>query len=182
MVAKLDELNAEFEKKYGLTIDIGIGINTGPVTVGNFGSSKVFSYTVIGDNVNLASRLEGINKYYGTHVIVSEMTYEELPKDMFLTREVDTVKVKGKNKPVKIYEVFPDNAAHEPLKQSLKPYNEGLRHYYARQWEKAMEFFATVLKTREGDKTTLEMIERCKHYLSNPPEADWDGSWEMHSK
>jgi adenylate cyclase len=182
MVNKLDELNAEFQKKYGLTIDIGLGINSGPVSVGNFGSNKVFEYTVIGDNVNLASRLEGLNKYYGTHIIISEMTYQLLNPDEFLTREVDTVKVKGKHKPVKIYEVFPDNAAHQPLKSVLKTFNDGLMHYYARQWEQALAFFQTVLQTRDGDRPTLELITRCRHYMNNPPEADWDGSWEMHSK
>lgn len=182
MVAKLDDLNVDFQKKYGLTIDIGIGINTGPVTVGNFGSSKVFSYTVIGDNVNLASRLEGVNKYYGTHIIVSETTFAMLKPGEFLSREVDTVKVKGKHKPVKIYEIFPDNKAHEPLKGVLEQFNEGLKHYYDRHWEQAMVSFETVLKARDKDKPSLELIERCKYYLSNPPQQDWDGSWEMHSK
>jgi len=182
MVARLDELNKEFTTKYGFTIDIGIGINSGAVSVGNFGSNKVFEYTVIGDNVNLASRLEGINKYYGTHVIISETTYSQLKPNEFLCREVDTVRVKGKHKPVKIYEVFPDNATHAPLKNSLKVFNEGLMHYYARQWEKAIAFFQTVLQSRDGDKPSLELIERCNHYLQNPPETNWDGSWEMTSK
>ncbi|MBI3544165.1 MAG: adenylate/guanylate cyclase domain-containing protein [Deltaproteobacteria bacterium] len=182
MVLALEELNKEFEKKYGLTIDIGIGINTGPVTVGNFGSSRVFSYTVIGDNVNLASRLEGVNKEYGTKIIVSETTYAQLPQGAFLTREVDTVKVKGKHKPVKIYEVFPDNTANQPLKQSLKTFNEGLMHYYARQWEQALALFNRVLQARNEDKPSLELIERCKYYMGHPPAADWDGSWEMHTK
>lgn len=182
MVGKLEELNRSFEQKYGLKIDIGIGINTGPVTVGNFGSSKVFSYTVIGDNVNLASRLEGINKYYGTHIIISETTYAQLKPGEFLTREVDTVKVKGKHKPVKIYEVFPDNSAHQPLKNVLKTFNEGLTHYYARKWDKALLFFQTVLQGRDGDRPSLELIDRCKYYINNPPGDDWDGSWEMHSK
>lgn len=182
MMQKLEDLNVEFQKKYGLTIDIGIGINTGPVSVGNFGSSKVFSFTVIGDNVNLASRLEGINKYYGTHVIISETTYEHLKPGEFLTREVDTVKVKGKHKPVKIYEVFPDNVTHARLKSVLPSFNEGLKHYYARQWDKAVTTLEGVLKTHEKDKPSLELIERCKYYSSNPPAQDWDGSWEMHSK
>jgi adenylate cyclase len=182
MMAKLDELNAEFQKKYSFTIDIGIGINSGAVSVGNFGSNKVFEYTVIGDNVNLASRLEGINKYYGTHIIISESTFAQLPAGEFLTREVDTVKVKGKHKPVKIYEVFPDNAAHQTLKHSLSTFNEGLRHYYGKKWEEALQFFHSVTQARQGDKPSLELIERCNYYKSNPPPLDWDGSWEMHSK
>lgn len=182
MMQKLEELNAEFQKKYGLTIDIGIGINTGPVSVGNFGSSKVFSFTVIGDNVNLASRLEGINKYYGTHIIISDTTYDQLNPNEFLTREVDTVKVKGKHKPVKIYEVFPDNASHAALKSALPSFEQGLKQYYSRQWDKAVITLEKVLKTREKDKPSLELIERCKYYSSNPPAQDWDGSWEMHSK
>ena len=182
MMIKLEELNRNFKEKYGLTIDIGIGINSGPVSVGNFGSSKVFEYTVIGDNVNLASRLEGINKYYGTHIIISEATFGLLKANEFLCREVDTVKVKGKHKPVKIYEVIPDNASHESLKNVLKTFNEALMHYYARQWEKALSLFTAVLQGRDGDKPSLELIDRCKHYMGHPPEQDWDGSWEMHSK
>lgn len=182
MVAKLDELNLEFEKKYGLKIDIGIGINSGAVSVGNFGSSKVFEYTVIGDNVNLASRLEGINKYYGTHIIISETTFAQLQPSQFLTREVDTVKVKGKQKPVKIYEVFPDNSAHAPLKQALTPFNEALNYYYSKDWNKALASLENVIAIRKNDRPSLELIERCNHYKQNPPEQDWDGSWEMHSK
>jgi adenylate cyclase len=182
MITKLEELNVEFQKEYGLTIDIGIGINSGPVSVGNFGSNKVFEYTVIGDNVNLASRLEGVNKYYGTRIIISETTHDLLKPEEFLCREVDTVKVKGKQKPVKIYEVFPDTQAYAPLKTVLKTFNEGLMHYYARQFEKALSFFQTVLQTKDGDRPTLELIERCRHYIVEPPEKNWDGSWEMHSK
>ncbi|MEW6055362.1 MAG: adenylate/guanylate cyclase domain-containing protein [Bdellovibrionota bacterium] len=182
MVLKLEELNAEFQKKYGLTIDIGIGVNSGAVSVGNFGSNKVFEYTVIGDNVNLASRLESINKYYGTHIIISESTYNLLKPNEFLCREVDTVKVKGKHKPVKIYEVFPDNPTHVPLKEILNPFHVGLKHYYQQQWEQALNVFQSILRTRNNDKPTLELIERCKYYLNNPPGQQWDGSWEMHSK
>ncbi|MBI3557947.1 MAG: adenylate/guanylate cyclase domain-containing protein, partial [Deltaproteobacteria bacterium] len=111
MLLKLEELNPEFERKYGVRLDIGIGINSGEASVGNFGSEKVFEYTVIGDNVNLASRLEGANKMYGTRIIVSGATFAMLEPGLYPAREIDTIKAKGKNQAVKIYELFPDTPA-----------------------------------------------------------------------
>lgn len=183
MLHRLDALNVEFQRKYGFTIQIGIGINSGPVSVGNFGSNKVFEYTVIGDNVNLASRLEGLNKYYGTRIIISETTRSGLTDlSKFISREIDTVKVKGKAKSVKIYDIMPDTPAYSGLKQILPSFEAGLADYYGRRWSEAIAKFEAVLRSRTEDRPTLELIERCRHYISNPPENSWDGSWEMHSK
>ncbi len=182
MVAKLDELNKSFKEKYGFTIDIGIGINSGAVSVGNFGSNKVFEYTVIGDNVNLASRLEGVTKYYGAKIVISDTTHAALKPGAFATREIDTVRVKGKHKPVKIYEVLPDAPAFQGVRSGLEHFNSGLSNYYAQNWEQAIDRLEAVLKVKKDDRPTLELIERCKHYKNNPPAQDWDGSWEMTSK
>ena len=104
-VSALDAINAEFAKKQWPTIDIGIGINSGSMNAGNIGSETIQNYTVIGDSVNLASRLEGLNKQYKTRIIISEYTYEQV-KELFQCRWLDTVQVKGKKEPVKIYELI----------------------------------------------------------------------------
>ncbi|MGE4231847.1 MAG: CHASE2 domain-containing protein [Bacteriovoracia bacterium] len=183
MMSKVDELNQLFSQKYdGLKISVRIGINTGPVSVGNFGSNKVFAFTIIGDDVNLASRLEGINKFYGTNIIISESTRDKLPPNTFLTREVDTVKVKGKQKPVKIFQVIPDGQFATKVKPSLDIYNEALSSYYSQKWKEAKQAFESFLKAVGEDQPSLEMLKRIQYYLENPPEADWDGSWKMTSK
>jgi adenylate cyclase len=105
MMDKLKELQKKWKKEGIPSFDIGIGINSGDAIVGNMGSKNRFDYTVIGDNVNLASRLEGLNKTYGTNIIISENTYK-LVKDTFKTKELGVVKVKGKEKPIRIYELI----------------------------------------------------------------------------
>ncbi len=182
MIAKLSDLNAEFKVKYDLVIDIGIGIHTGPVSVGNFGSSKVFEYTVIGDNVNLASRLEGLTKHYGVRILISEATYLELDKSKHKIREIDLVKVKGKNKPVKVFEVIPEIPSYQNLLDVLGDYEKGLLSYYARNWDQAIVSFQQVLVKQPADKSSKDMIDRCEYYKQNQPSSDWDGSWEMHEK
>jgi adenylate cyclase len=92
------------------------------------------------------------------------------------------VKVKGKEKPVKIYEVFPDDAAHASLKDALPAFNEALACFYARQWEKAALLLESALKARSDDQASLNLLERCREFLKQPPPDDWDGSHELESK
>lgn len=178
---KLKELQKEYAAKGLPSIDIGIGLNTGDVSVGNMGSQTVRSYTVMGDAVNLGSRLEGINKEYGTRVIISEFTYEEV-KDSFICREVDWVRVKGKALPVAIYELISEETVPEHLAQMLRHFTEGFSHYQAKAFQPALESFAKCLDLVPDDEPSKLYIERCEEFLQSPPPEDWDGVFVMKTK
>lgn len=180
-IEKLQILRQGFREKGLPDIDIGIGLNTGEVSVGNMGSETVRSYTVMGDAVNLASRLEGINKEYGTRIIVSEFTRAEIGED-FVCRELDLVRVKGKLKPVKIFELIAAGQMTPGMSEWLKAYNEGFQAYYRRQFNEALTCFQRVLELRPDDGPTLLYVERCQDYLTEPPSPDWDGVFTMKTK
>jgi adenylate cyclase len=180
-IVKLKEIQEQFKARNLPTIDIGIGVNTGDMSVGNMGSDTVRSYTVMGDAVNLGSRLEGINKEYGTRIIISEFTHEDV-KDSFTTREVDWVRVKGKYKPVKIFELICEGAASNEKQQVLKLYNEGYRLYRERNFDDAREYFKQALVVDPIDPVSGLYIERCEEYKQEPPPQDWDGVFIMKTK
>jgi adenylate cyclase len=182
MLVKLKELQEEYRAKGLPEIDIGIGLNTGEMSVGNMGSDTVRSYTVMGDAVNLGSRLEGINKQYGTRIIISEFTMNAV-KDDFVTREVDWVRVKGKAQPVRIFELVGENGqVDENRLQVIKHFGEGFHLYHAREFAKAIEEFKKALEINNHDACTQLYIERCQDYLEEPPAQDWDGVYTMKTK
>ena len=181
MMEKLKEIQSDFKKRNLPEIDIGIGINTGDMSVGNMGSDIVRSYTVMGDSVNLGSRLEGINKEYGTHIIVSEFTYEDI-KDNFVCREVDRVRVKGKRLPVRIFELIAEGKTDPETTAVLESFNAGFQLYLQQNWAQALRHFNRALELRASDGPTALYVERCQTYLSTPPRADWDGVFEMKTK
>lgn len=179
MLEKLKEINNSF-KEMGLPeIDIGIGINTGNVIVGNMGTDMRFDYTAIGDTVNLASRLEGMNKVYNTHIIISEFTFRHLKdgdKADFKVRELDVIKVKGKDKPVTIYQVF--SGMDEAL---ITEFEEALRIYRKQEFKEAKEIFER-LYLKYNDKTAQVFAERCLEFIYNSPGKEWDGVYVAKSK
>ncbi|KPJ58542.1 MAG: hypothetical protein AMJ42_03090 [Deltaproteobacteria bacterium DG_8] len=182
MIEELKVLQQKWKKRGLPPLDSGIGINSGPMVVGNMGSDSLFDYTVVGDNVNLGSRLEGLNKRYGTNIIVSEFTYRHV-KDEFKFRELDLVQVKGKEKAVKIYELLIKEDI--PLKWEelfLTHYEEGLKRYRNREWVKAIEEFSVALKAFPHDAITRLYITRCEEFQKTPPTDDWDGIYRFEEK
>ncbi len=180
-VEKLFELQKEYERKGLPTIDLGIGLNSGEVSVGNMGSETVRSYTVMGDAVNLASRLEGINKQYGTRIIISEFTYAQV-KDDFVTREVDWVRVKGKALPVKIHELISETKAPEQVAEMLKWFQEGYIKYHEKSWSTALDAFTKALNLKPEDEVSKLYLTRCQDYIIEPPPDNWDGVFVMKTK
>jgi adenylate cyclase len=180
-IEKLKELQKSFEEKNIPMIDIGIGINTGDMSVGNMGSNIVQNYTIMGDAVNLASRLEGINKEYGTRIIISEFTYEEV-KDSFTAREVDLVRVKGKLAPVRIYELLSEGPLPKERAAHIEAYDAALTAYQAKDFSTAMAKFQIAESLTQNDPVAAIYIKRCENYIESPPPPDWDGVFIMKTK
>jgi adenylate cyclase len=166
-----------------LPVDIGIGLNTDNVVSGTIGSKKRMDYTIIGDGVNLAARLESACKQYGAHILISEFTYKQL-RGTYYSRELDLVVVKGKTKPVAIYEVldYHTDESYPQMTDALRHFRSGLMKYRQQKWTDAKKEFGEVLALNEHDKAAKMYLGRCDHFFANPPGDDWDGVWVMESK
>ncbi len=183
MLRALHAFNARRQSEGEDPVLMGLGINTDEVLSGNIGSPKRMDYTVIGDGVNLASRLEGANKPYGTQILISELTVREL-RGNYLLREVDKLRVKGKTAPVAVFEVL-DHYTQEGfpnLEEVVYLYSCGLDHYKQRDWQKAQEIFDEALLINNRDALSRMYRDRCAHFLREPPPDDWDGVWTMKTK
>lgn len=183
MMQRLEAFNRRQEQNGKRGISIGIGLNTGNVVSGNVGSPKRMDYTVIGDAVNLAARLESATKQYGAHVLISEFTYRGL-RGTYRMREVDRLVVKGKTEPVAIYEVMDVYGKEEfpNVVDVCNRFRDGLGLYRARNWPEAIREFEAALKLHAGDKASQLYIERSQHLIANPPSDEWDGVWIMETK
>ncbi len=179
MQETLREFNKEQEKAGKPSFITGIGINYGVVTVGNIGSEKKMDYTIIGDMVNLGSRLEGLTKPYHQDVIFSESVYRKV-RDHLRCRLVDKVVVKGKTKGENIYTAIKSPSPRQT--KALAYHHAGLKHYYARRFQHALRYFLAVGKLLPGDSLAGLYIERCRKYISSPPPEDWIGVEVLTSK
>ena len=181
MMRALSALQEKWQREGWPHVDIGIGLNSGDMVVGNMGSDMRFDYTVMGDNVNLSSRLAGINKEYGTHIVISEFTYERV-KEILFCRELDSVRVKGKKLPVKIYELIGDRKEAAAHQEAIQRFEAGLAQYKEGRWDEAMALFRETLTLRPGDPPSQLYMNRCESLKANPPEGEWDGVFTMTKK
>lgn len=183
MQARLREMARDARKDGKPVLTSRVGINTGNMIVGNMGSRQVFDYTVLGDEVNLASRLEGANKAYGSSIMISEATLKIVKSD-FVTRPLDAIRVKGKNRPVLVFELLARKSDRlDPALTALLPiYREGVQLYQSRQWEAAAHRFRHCLRLRPGDGPSKVYLRRVVEFAKTPPPPDWDGVFEMTSK
>ena len=184
MIDALSGFNANQRRLSGPEFHIGIGINYGEVTVGNIGSERKMDYTVIGDSVNLASRMEGLTKAYHSELLISEYVYAQLqkenPREPLHFRLLDTVAVKGKTTGVKIYTVKRSLSAAEAAAWPL--HNGGMELYYRRSFREAAEKFREVYRLLSKDPVAESLYRRCAEYAAAPPPADWNGVEVMKTK
>jgi adenylate cyclase len=165
-----------------MPVDMGIGLNTDQVVAGNIGSPKRMDFTMIGDGVNLASRLESACKQYSARILVSEHTFHRL-KGVYRFREVDHVIVKGKTEPVGVYEIldYHTDSTFPNLADAVNAFRDGIEKYRRGDWGNAALAFGQALKANPDDKLSQTYIERCEQLQADPP-ASWDGIWAMTTK
>ena len=181
MMEALKTLQKKWTDEGRPVLNIGVGINSGDMVVGNMGSEMRFDYTVMGDSVNLGSRLEGINKEYGTNIVISEYTYAAV-KEKLCCRELDMVRVKGKKLPVRIYELLGEKRDEAKWRDLIRLFDEALALYRQGCWDDATAAFRKVLEVRPGDPPSELYLERCVELQKEPPPEDWDGVCTMTRK
>jgi adenylate cyclase len=183
MIRSLWEWNAERERRGEPAIDIGIGLNTDSVVAGNIGSPKRMDYTIIGDGVNLAARLESACKHYGARILLSELTAAKL-KGVYRLREIDRVIVKGKTKPVGVFECldYHDPESFPNLMEAVGAFNEGLALYRDASFDRAREWFERALEANPTDRVAAMYRDQCGVLIETPPPPDWDGTSVMTQK
>ena len=159
-----------------------IGINTGPMVVGNMGTPQKMNYTIMGNAVNLAARLEGVNKRYGTWVMMSDATADQGGGDFFM-RKLDRVRVVGINKPVRLYELIDEkDAVDKTVAEAVQLFHQGLEEFEAKKWKVAASTFRQVLQVLPGDSTSDVYIKQCQVFMRKPPAEDWDGVFKLETK
>ena len=188
MMRRVHELQKKWESEGKPKLDIGIGLNSGVASVGNMGSALRYGYTALGDAVNLSSRLEGLNKDYGTHILANESTFAAARDAGFLFRELDSIRVKGKLQPVTIYELvgrlseLQQDPAFPDLQQCFVQFAAARQLYLHRQWPAAQQAFQSILDHWPNDGPSRMYWKRCQDYLFDEPPASWDGVFTMTHK
>jgi adenylate cyclase len=187
MLALIPQLRAELPELLGVrtlpnNFDIRIGIATGEVLVGSIGSELMMSYTVMGDTVNLASRLEGANKAYGGRVLVSEATVAGAAAAVE-AREIDRIVTLGQSQAQAVFEIMGKKGELTPTQIELRDrYSEGLAAYHAQHWDQSRQAFEAALKAAPDDGPSTTFLQRLSRFAANPPASGWDGSWQLEQK
>ena len=182
MQKRLAEMREVWKEEGTPLLYMRIGLNTGPMVVGNMGSESRFDYTMMGNAVNLAARLEGANKNYGTYTCMSEYTYEQA-KDAVEVRELDLIRVVGINTPVRLYElVARKGELTDEQQKGFAYWNKGLELYRKQEWEEGAKYFNAVFKFIPDDPPSKKFIDRCREFYKNPPGEGWDGVFTAESK
>jgi len=182
MQTRLNELREKWKSEGRPELKMRIGLCTGPAVVGNMGSRSRMDYTMMGDTVNTAARLEGVNKIYGIYTLVCENTFKKAGNRV-IGREIDAINVVGKREPVVVYQLlgFPEEMDEKRLK-TIQYYAKGLQRYRQLHWEEAIQHFEAALKISPDDGPSLAMAQRCAEYRQEPPPLDWNGSYAMKTK
>jgi len=188
MMDRVREMQKKWEAEGKPHLDIGIGLNTGVASVGNMGSVLRYGYTALGDTVNLSSRLEGLNKDYGTHILVNETTYAATKDDGFVFRELDLIRVKGKLQPVTIYELIGragQNSVYgtpEDVRARISLFQHARELYRKREWAEAQKTFQIILDKWPDEGPSRTYWKRCQDYLFDEPSSGWDGVFTITHK
>jgi adenylate cyclase len=180
-IKTLQSLNIEFKKSDMPVINIGIGINTGNVVVGEIGSATRSDYSIIGDPVNLSSRLESLCKMYGVQILISEFTYKKLTKK-FASMYVDRVRVKGKKQAIDIYQILTTQMISKKLKEEINTFNKAISLYRNKNFTNALGIFKILLSIQNNQNKTIYNIylKRCQDYISNPSKS-FDGIYDINN-
>jgi adenylate cyclase len=186
MIARLKEMQKKWKSEGRPVLDIGVGLTTGMASVGNMGSALRYGYTALGDTVNLSARLEGLNKEYGSHILLNETTYAEVEDPLLIFRELDLIRVKGKLQPVTLYELMGSRGTQEgdapDLEDHLELFAVGRACYQKRRWQDAQIVFEQILQRWPDDGPARMYVNRCREYHVAGPEQDWDGVYVMTHK
>jgi class 3 adenylate cyclase len=187
MISRIAVLRKELPELLGVRMmptdcDLRIGIATGEALVGSIGSEFMMSYTIMGDTVNLASRLEAANKVYGSRCLISEDTLAAV-EDAVEAREIDRLVVFGQTKQQVVYEIMRKKGELMPNEISLRShYAAGLAAYRARRWDEARQAFTAAIAAVSGDGLSQTLLQRVEKFRQDPPGGDWDGSWRLDNK
>jgi len=186
MIARLKEMQKKWRAEGRPVLDIGVGLCTGVASVGNMGSELRYGYTALGDIVNLSSRIEGLNKEYATHILLSDTTYAAVEDPLLVFRELDLIRVKGKSQPVTLYELVAARGTPEgdalDVEERLEFFAQGRACYRERRWQDAQIVFERLLERWPEDGPARMYLNRCKEYLVAGPEENWDGVYVMTHK
>ncbi len=181
MAAALKRLDQEWEANGKPPLRVGMGLNTGVAAVGNMGSDRLFDYTAIGDNVNLASRLEGLNKYYGTEILISALTARAVGNG-FILQEVDLVQVKGKKQPLAVYELLGEGTPGPELREFLEVFHTGLGLFRERAWEESSQAFSWAARLHPENHHAQRYLKLVERFREQPPGPGWSGVTVLEGK